>query len=403
MQWQFKEWLQVRTERDWLALALCGFAFFLPISISLAQPLAYAALVVWLHCLWKGAERPTKSPYFWPVLLFILLILFAALMGPRPEYSIPRSRRLLLTFIIFAMPMAFQVRSGERHVAVLTPLLCFLFGASLLGLWDLLRVPIQLSQGVSLFDTGNMRDPQLYMVGIFILLAVWIYRPVRFPPLLLIGVSVINALGMVLHFKRGVWISFALTALLVSALTRRYRLLVILLLGCVALLFIPQTRERIALLQEEFESGTGGRVALWTHVAPDMIQTYPLGTGFRGLTHQDFLEFSSIYLQPGLNHLHNNVLQLTVDAGWAGVLVWISWMLFTLFFMAQLARSFRRHDPVRATAALACLASFIALMCNGMVEYNFGNSVIFMTLMFLMGVSDVVWRSGPERAVDEGA
>ena len=389
-----KDWFEVRDERDALTLLLLGFALCLPISISVAQPFAYLAIPVWILWLKKGVDRPFRSPFLWPVVLFVLLMLFAALMGPRPEFTIPRSRRLLLLSVIFMMGLVFEPRAEDPRRSLIAPLLMFVVGASILGIWDLVRVPIQVAQGIGLYDAGNMRDPQLYLVSACIILALWIYRPVHIPPRLLSVMIGINVLGMVLHFKRGVWISFVLTAVLVAALTRRYRILAAILLGIVALCLVPQTRERIELLQEEIQEGTGGRRILWSEVAPDMIRDHPFGAGFRGLSHQDFVEYAApMYLQPGLNHLHNNVLQLAVDAGWLGSAVWVFWMALTLVIMARLGRKYRRDDPVRATVGLACLAAFIGLMLNGFVEYNFGNSVIFMVITFLIGLTNALHRS----------
>ncbi len=398
-----KDWFTVRNERDALTLLLLGFALFLPISISVAQPFGYVAIVLWCFLLRKGAARPFQSPFLWPVVLFVVLILFAALMGPRPEFSIPRSRRLLLLSLIFMMGLIFEHKPDDPRRSLLAPLLMFVVGATLLGMWDLVRVPIQVAQGVALYDTGNMRDPQLYLVCACIILAIWIYRPVRVPAPLLSLIVLINVLGMILHFKRGVWISFMLTAFVVAGLTRRYRIVGAILLAIVALFLFPQTRERLHLLHEESQEGTGGRRVLWTLVAPEMIKDHPLGAGFRGLEHEDFLRYSPVYLQPGLNHLHNNVLQLAVDAGWLGSAVWVFWMVLTLVLMARLARKFQKDDPERAAVSLACLAAFIGLMLNGMVEYNFGNSIIFMVITFLIGLTNALHRSEHGIPPDEPA
>lgn len=396
-----KEWFAVNNEQDALVLLLLGFSFFLPISISVAQPFAYLAIPVWLLAMRKGAERPFRSPFFWPVILFVALILFAALMGPRPEFSVPRSRRMLLLSVIFMMGLVFEHPADDPRRSLLAPLFVFAMGATVLGLWDLVRVPVEVARGMDLFDAGNMRDPQLYLVGACIIVALWIYWPLRLPAPLLSFMVIINITGVILHCKRGVWISFALTALLVAGLTRRYRIVGATVLILVAMLLLPQTRERVLLLHEEIQETTGGRWVLWTKVAPEMIREYPLGTGFRGLRHEDFVRMSPVYLQPGLNHLHNNILQLAVDAGWLGSAVWVGWMVWTLMLMVRMARRYRSNDPLRATVALACLAAFVGLMLNGMVEYNFGNSIIFMVMAFLMGMTSALYRA-PPREMDGG-
>lgn len=378
-----------------MVLMLLAFAFFLPISISLAQPFAYAALPVWIYVLRKGdMPRPWQSPFFWPVTLFAALMILAALMGPRPEFSLPRSRRILLFPVIFMIGGLFTPSAPDPRRTLVAPLLMFVFGATILGAWDLIRVPLEWQRGVQWYDVGNMRDPQLYLVGACIIMALWVYRPVKWPTFWLTAIILINVTGIVLHFKRGVWVSFVITAVIVAALTRRYRILLALAAGIVVLFFIPQTRDRLDLLHEELQEGTGGRRVLWTRVAPDMIKDHPWGAGFRALDYPDFKAYSPMYIQPGLNHLHNNILQLAVDAGWLGCAVWVVWMTLTLVIMVRLGRQFHlRNDRERVAVALATLSAFSGLMVNGMVEYNFGNSVIFMVFLFLIGLTDALYRS----------
>lgn len=402
----FLDMFKVSNERDALVLLVLAFSFFLPLSISVAQPFAYVAVGLWLVGLKKGRwASPRGSPFVWPVALFFVVVLVAALAGPRPEFTIPRSRRFLLLPMIFIMGGLFEPVVRDSRRSILAPLLMFVAGSSLLGLWDSVRVPLEVSHGIGLYDAGNMRDPQLYLISACIILAVWIYRPIRLPPILLTLIIAVNLVGMVLHFKRGVWISFVVTALLVTGLTRRFRILAGIVIGVVILFCFPQTRDRIDLLHEEIQEATGGRLVLWTKVAPAMLKDHPLGVGFRGFEHDDFVSYSPVYLQPGLNHLHNNVLQVAVDFGWLGALIWIGWMGWALYIMAKLGRKYRRDDPVRATVGLACLSAFIGLMINGMVEYNFGNSVIFMSLVWLIGLTGTLLVSdrAPEVSTDQDA
>jgi O-antigen ligase len=387
---KLREGLEINDAKDVLTILLLLFAFFLPISISLVQPVAYLAIPVFIYVAWNDRlYRPVWHPVFWPIILFAVFLLVAAVTGPNAWDSVIKSRRILLLTVIFIFPVLFKVNTDDKRSFIITPILFFVAGTSLLGVWDIVRVPWELSRGVSLYDTGNMRDPQLYLVGGSFLLALWIYRPVLLPRWFLYVMIALNSMGMILHFKRGVWLAFMLTAFLICALTRRYRLLIGVLLVVCAVLAFPQTRERLELLKNETLVQTGGRYVLWTQVAPHMIADYPLGTGFRGLEHEDYLSYSR-HLQPGLNHLHNNILQVFVDAGWLGGLAWLFWMGMVFISMMRLSRKYHERNAARATVALGCMASFIGLMLNGMVEYNFGNSVIFMTLILLMGLMNTL-------------
>ncbi len=391
---EIKQLFVIRNTQDLLTCLLLGFIFFLPITISVAQPLAYASLIVWAYLLLKGVGGyPWKSPFFWPLLILAVIVVFAAWMGPRTEFSLLRSRRFLLLPLVWLLGMVFKPGSDDPRRSPWVPLYLFVVGSSLLAIWDAIRVPWELSQGVALYDTGNMRDPQLYMVGACVMLAVWIYRPVQWPLPFMTLALLLNVFGVMIHFKRGVWFAFLMSAVLMVTLTKRYRLLVTIIVGVFLFLLFPQNRDRLESLHAELRGDTGGRHALWTSVAPAMIKDYPWGTGFRAMEYEDFRDYSPVYIQPNLNHLHNNILQLMVDIGWMGCVVWLYCMGLTIFCLARAGHRFHATDKNNAVVALASLAAFLGLIINGVVEYNFGNSVIFMVFLLLMGIGNAFSKS----------
>jgi O-antigen ligase len=159
-------------------------------------------------------------------------------------------------------------------------------------------------------------------------------------------------------------------------------------LCAVALVFVPQVRDRLQLLGQEWSDRQGGRHVLWTKVAPAMLKQYPLGMGFKATKHEDFLPYAA-NVQPKLNHLHNNVLQVTLEMGSAGLAAWLGWMVLTFWILYGASRG---GTGEAAQLALGALGAFCALMFNGMVEYNFGDSEILMLLCFLMGLSCVIYQ-----------
>ena len=370
-----------------LRYLLLGFAFALPISIAGAQPLAYLAIPVWAYSLVVRKDKLIlQCPYFWPVVVFSLIAVLSSTWGVRPEVSLSKSHRLFLLLLIFMMGSAFHPnREGGWESARLSVTL-FIAGTTLRAIYDVVRVIIKVESGVGLYDTGNMRDPQMYMVSLCILLATLIGRErerKQLPVLALLG---LNAAGLVLHFKRGAWFAFLLSAGMMSWLARRRKAVIVLILFAVALVFVPQVRNRLRLLSQEWSDDQGGRHVLWTKVAPAMLRQYPLGMGFRATQHEDFLPYAK-YIQPKLNHLHNNVLQVTLEMGSAGLAAWLCWMGLTFYI---LYRASHNGSSESAQLALGILGAFCGLMFNGMVEYNFGDGEILMLLCFLMGLSCVI-------------
>jgi O-antigen ligase len=233
-----------------------------------------------------------------------------------------------------------------------------------------------------------MRDPQMYMVSLCILLAPFMGQGAgkkQVPAPVALG---LNAIGLVLHFKRGAWFSFLLSAVVMSWLARRRKVVMAVVLCAVALVCVPQVRVRLQLLKQEWSDSQGGRHVLWTKVAPAMLKQYPLGMGYKATRHQDFLPYAA-YVQPKLDHLHNNILQVTLEMGSAGLAAWLGWMAVTFWMLYSASRG---RPGEAAQLALGLLGAFCALMFNGMVENNFGDSEILMLLCFLMGLSFVIYE-----------
>jgi O-antigen ligase len=159
----------------------------------------------------------------------------------------------------------------------------------------------------------------------------------------------------------------------------------LLLLVAIGAAFLPPVQTRLRLIQEEFQIRTGGRYALWSTVAPALLREYPLGMGWRSVTHEDLLKHG-VPVQKKLNHLHNNVLQVRLETGWLGLAAWLAWMGAVFVW---LARGYRRacaeHSPW-AGPALGVLTGFTALHFNGLVENNFGDGEVFMLMNLLMGI-----------------
>ncbi len=365
-----------------LRFALLGFAFSIPISIVPAQLFAYASLLLWLA--WVLVRRDFsfwRHPFFWPVVAFAAVVVLSACWALHPAESWAKVNRLVLMALIFALAGSFPLRAepGWRGGAGLAAM--FLAGLSVRGLYDVIRVPVEvLAQGHDLFGTGNMRDPQMYLAGLCLVFALWLC-PTRIPRPLLWVVTILTAAGLVLHFKRGAWLACLLALALMGLASRRWKHLLILAACVAALLALPQARERLGELSREWSMESGGRLALWTRVAPALLTAHPLGIGYSGTQESDFSGYG-VRIEQGLNHLHNNVLQMALELGPLGLIAWLSWMGAVCWL--GLARY--RADPQNGWLALGAWGAFCGLMINGWVEYNFGDSEILMLLWFLLGL-----------------
>ena len=371
-----------------LRALVAAFAVSLPISISIAEAALFLALPFWLVMVWRRRDRSfLQHPFLWPVLAFAGLAVFSILWSLHPSISLHRSHRLFLLASIFMITMT--VSDGESGVWRAKGLVgLFILGSSILGLFDLVRIPFQVMRGVALFDTGNMRDPQMYMVSLCFLVAIWKRVKWPWPPWSFYPVFLLNAAGLILHFKRGVWFSFILAGLLLAFLSGRRKIAVTVVLCALCMLLVPQVRERLLQINRETQDKYGGRSVLWMQVAPAIIKDHPQGIGYAAATRDDFLKYAK-RIQPRLNHLHNNILQVTLELGWLGLCIWLFWMGIALRLFWLRYVHFKQTDREWSYVLLGGLAGFCGLLFNGMVEYNFGDSEILMLICFLMGIASV--------------
>jgi O-antigen ligase len=373
-----------------LGVLLLGYALMAPISIALSQPLVFAAFPIWLYGVIRRRDaRPLRSPYFLPIVLFMLLAFASSLWAIHPDITFPKCHRLLMLPLVFIVGSVFRPDRAGGWTKATWAVALFVCGTTFRAFYDVCRVAGEVSGGTPLFQTGTMRDPQMYMTALCLLVAILLYPPrpglVRRARWAVLA----NAVGLVIHFKRGAWFSFGLAMGIVALVARRWRILGVLALCGLGLLLVPQTRARLAMLRDESSFRMGGRYVLWTEVAPGLLRDHPLGVGWGGVRYRDL---RSYYwgVQRGLKHVHNNVLQVAIEVGWMGLALWLWWMGTAFAVMGPASRRGVRRPGESSWLALGLLAAFSALMFNGVVEYNFGDSEILMLLCFLMGLSDVV-------------
>lgn len=390
-------------------------AALLPISIAAGQVWAYmiaaVAIVAWCSGAFHDAGRSPLVPL---ALAFGGAALFSAIVGIRPELSLRKADRLLLMAVALVTPLVAGLAPAFAARDLLTRILrLYLIGCAGKALYDLIRIPVRyllalraheaaLQAGAQpmktpmLYEFGNMRDPQFYAVAICLAVALRMFRTPGFPQRLLNLTLVLCGAAMILHFKRGAWAALLATMLLMAVVNRRKRLALVLLAVLGLGSQVPAIRERVAQVRQEFQLNTGGRIALWTRVAPSLFREYPLGMGWRSIRHEDLLR-QGVPVQNKLNHLHNNLLHIRLETGWLGVATWLAWMGGAAVLMLRAYRAAMRSGSDLRGPTSGLLGAFIALHANGLVEYNFGDGEIFMLMNLLMGLGVAVWIQASAR------
>ncbi len=370
--------------------ALLGFAFCFPFSLPAGRGfLALAAVGVAVDAV-RSRRCPRIPSVTWFALAFLSWTVWATVNGLAPELGMSKLDKLVWFIAIPVSSILVDTPSRLKRV-----LQAFALGVGVLALDVCLVRPIRALRCTSvdvatvLTDMGSMTDGQMLMLGLILVLAMlpmrkgeqaWFRSRV-----LAWGLPMLVGAGLVMNLKRGSWIVTAVLVSLLFAVQRKWRLLGVLVLVGAAVLLLPPVRQRMAGLCHEFDPAHGGRITMWTRVAPVLVHDHPMGIGYRSLTAhlmQRIARRDGFYVEPGRDHLHSNPVQLLVATGWLGLFLYGVWMVKAVWDAVRMPS--RGVDSLTAQAMMFML---IGLLGNGLIEYNFGDAELVLAYGLIMGTA----------------
>jgi O-antigen ligase len=408
---------------------------------AFSLPAARAGMGVSFILLWIAFLRPdprgTRRPRWafgassWLAILFIVWVIPITIFGLHPDVGVPKLMKLIW---LLAMPTAATLVRTPFRLSLL--LGAFSSGTAITAILTCLVKPVQAVRAVmggrepdvytALVNGASMTNAQRLMLGVAVSVAVlavlgfkhawgptrwvqWIGRILRRlkghrwkvlgqwlaraggakAGRVWVALLVLQVLALLLTFKRGSLICAVLAVLgvLVSARIRwRHVLLVVLLIAMVTQ--APWVRHRLTRLEDELHSPSG-RIAMWTRIGPQLIKEYPWGIGWRSLTYEQMRETAAKCgvrkVEKNRNHLHSNPMEVLVETGWLGFGIYLAWMAVALRDSWMCVRS--AADRRQRAWAVGLLAMFVALLANGLVEYNFGDAELVLVYGFVMGAA----------------
>ncbi|MBN1558469.1 MAG: O-antigen ligase family protein [Lentisphaerae bacterium] len=377
---------------QWAFRCLLGSVFTAGFSLPLGRALAAASLALVLAAAVRVRRMPRLPAVTWFALLWIAIAAVATVFGVHPELGVPKLRKLLWFFVL---PLtAVLVNTPARRLRLLTALAA---GAGVLALQLCVVHPVRALADVrsggaadfvsALIDAGSMTDGQRLMLGVIAALGLLALAPRtrrrRAAAWALLGAT---SLALVVNLKRGSWLCTLGTAALFAALKGKWRVLAAAALVVAGSLLLPPVRARLAGLPDELDAGGGGRLTMWTRITPALIRRYPAGVGYRSLTNPMMRE-AAPRVEYKRDHLHSNPAQVLVATGWLGFAAYLAWMLRGLADAAYLARRTARRPEPESVPALVLLLLLVALLANGLVEYNLGDAEIVLYYGFIMGAA----------------
>lgn len=369
--------------------ALLATVFTITFSIALGQACAAVCLALFIAGLFQKQILWRNPPGSWLAVAFIALAMGLSILHGDAAGLWSRVGRLFWFVLIpVTTSLAWVPGRAEKLVGA------FLGGCAVLGLKDLLVFPVQAWRKpvpdflTALIDKGSMTDGQMLMLGLVgsvwvLLMSIHERRPL---PWWGWGILLAQLAGLIINFKRGSWLC-AMTLIAIAVLMHlRWRAWLV-MVACLAVFFLlPPVQTRMVQLKKEFNAEGGGRLTMWSTIAPALIREHPAGLGFGCLTNDKMRQvFKGV--EPNRNHLHANWAQILVETGWVGLLLYFLWMAKTVLNnLAWIGRS-RMGPMAEHGVSKVAFVLLAGMLLNGLVEYNFGDTELMFIYAFIMGLT----------------
>ncbi|MCB0338572.1 MAG: O-antigen ligase family protein, partial [Bdellovibrionales bacterium] len=184
--------------------------------------------------------------------------------------------------------------------------------------------------------------------------------------------------ALLANLKRGPWIGvfFGLAFFLGKV---KPKFLLPLFAFCLTIFAtVPSIRDRLEESYNHFVI-RGGRLIMW-EVGSELVAKYPLGIGFGN---SKFMRELDPSIPEVHRHFHNNFLNVTVETGWPGLLLYCWWILGSIYLALKRSSS---ASPQKRIALLAISTSLLSWQIAGLVEYSFGDSEVLFTAFVILGI-----------------
>ena len=378
-----------RTIEERAFTALLATVFAITFSIALGQFFAGLCLCLFLLGLFKKQIVWRSPPGSLLALAFILLAVVLSASQGEVAGLWKRVGRLGW-FILIPVTASLVVVPGRARKIMAS----FLAGCAVLGVKDLVLFPILAWHKpvpdylTALIDKGSMTDGQMLMLGVVgtVLVLVMAVKERRSIPWWGWVILLAQVAGLVINFKRGSWFCALILIGIMVLMQFRWRAWLVMVLGLVIFFSLPPVQTRMVQLKREFNVEGGGRLTMWFKIAPVLIQEHPAGLGFGCLTNDKMRQVFR-RVEPNRNHLHANWAQVLVETGWAGLALYLAWMVKMLLNKLAWIRCVRGGAVEERGLAWVAFTILVGLLLNGLVEYNFGDTELMFIYAFIMGLT----------------
>jgi putative inorganic carbon (HCO3(-)) transporter len=326
------------------------FILFLPISkavVEIGFILLFLFYIAEKIILKKGnfwAYFP-KSNLNWPIASLFLVLLLTVLHSVAPEQSwrgfFGKWFQFIMTYFIVLdivdsekkLKNVFCLFSVSLSVILVNAVWQFVFGSDFL-------YHRGLEQGIFIrghFGSLNHFGSFLVFISPIVIFSLFHYFSDKLIARLYTLILAVTAASCLLFsFSAESWIailvsySSGLFILKDKQLIKRFFVFILFLIAVITL--TPSYRQRVAFLIPQQVYGKGGRVDIWKSALKEIEKNPILGKGINTTRSSIMRRYSDLPILYEQSHLHSLYLQIFLEAGILGLLVYL-WLLWRLFLM----------------------------------------------------------------------
>jgi len=382
-------------------ILLAAFALGLAVSISLAEVALAGLALSLLLPLRRGDRPPLTWPLATPIGAFALWTVVSALASARPLESLTAAKSLLVLATFFVVLGSLpDGRAAHRLATTIFVLVAVVAALSIAQVAACPETPPAQAL-LHRFFRKCVRARGFYSIYMTLAGVLTLVLVATLPRIMHLGAGLLWRLSgwlvalvaLGLTYVRGAWLAF-LAGALGCALGGRRR--AIALGGLVAvtaamLVLAPGVLPRARTIGDPLNDTARDRLVM-LDAGLRMAWDHPVvGVGVGQVKH-----LYPLYAPPDAprrrSHLHNTPLQITVERGLPGFLLW-SWIFAAFFLQAAriLGRLPREAGEDRALV-LGSIMAIAAFLVGGLTEYNFGDTEVLLVACSLMALPFVIER-----------
>ncbi|SHJ61890.1 O-antigen ligase family protein [Paramaledivibacter caminithermalis] len=238
------------------------------------------------------------------------------------------------------------------------------------------------------FENPNLLAEYLIMV-LPISIGLILYSKNKFTKICFsIGALIIFVCDL-LTYSRGSWIGFAFSIIVFILLTDFKKLALFIPVGIGSLFLMPDSvLNRISTIGSLQDSSNFYRFNVW-NMAIDILKDYwfsGIGVGYIA-----FRKISPFYIKTmSPYHTHNTYLQIAIELGIVGVIVFLLLVLF--IFKMGINSIINGEDKFIKISTASYIASLCAILVHGMAEHVFFNPKIILVFWLIVGMNLSIYR-----------